>query len=318
VANKTGVYICSGCEIGEATNVEELQQAALKEFRVSVCKTHPILCSEEGVNMLKGDLEHESLDRLVLGACSGRYHGDTFDFGKEVVVERAPLREYVSWTQPHQEEDTQMLAADYIRMHTTAVQMKQPATPFEQNTEETLLVVGGGVTGMTSALESAKAGYAVHLVEKEDRLGGFARKLHRRTASRSPFNLAESPDLNELIREVESHGKITLHMSSTIASIAGAPGDFSVKLNVNGSGEKSLRAGAVVLASGGKPYDASKLTHLGVAHDNVITSVEFEQMAASGRILRKDGQEANSVVFIQCAGSRDPDHLPYCSSFTGT
>ena len=315
MVNKTGVYICSGCEIGEATNVEELQQVAVKEFRVPVCKTHPILCSEEGVNMLKGDLENEGLDRLVLGACSGRYHEDTFDFGKDVVVERAPLREYVSWTQPHQEEDTQMLAADYIRMHTTAVQMKQPATPFEQNTEEALLVVGGGVSGMTSALESAQAGYAVHLVEKDDRLGGFARKLHRRTPSRSPFERAESPDLDELIREVEAHPRITLHLSSTIASIAGAPGDFSVRLNANGSGEKNLRAGAVVLATGGKPYDASKLTHLGIAHDNVISSVEFEQMAASGKLVRKDGQEANSVVFIQCAGSRDPDHLPYCSSF---
>ncbi|MDH3563819.1 MAG: FAD-dependent oxidoreductase, partial [Gammaproteobacteria bacterium] len=250
MANKTGVYICSGCEIGEATNVEELQQVAVNEFRVPVCKIHPILCSEEGVNLLKGDLENEGLDRLVLGACSRRYHEDTFDFGKEVVVERAPLREYVSWTQPHQEEDTQMLAADYIRMHTTAAQMKKPAIPFEQHTEEAVLVVGGGVTGMTSALESAQAGYAVHLVEKDDRLGGFARKLHRRTPSRSPFERAESPDLDELIREVESHGRITLHLSSTIASIAGAPGDFSVRLNANGSGEKNLRAGAVVLATG--------------------------------------------------------------------
>jgi quinone-modifying oxidoreductase subunit QmoB len=314
VANNTGVYICSGCEIGEATDVEALRQVALKEFRVPVCKTHPILCSAEGVNMLKGDLD-EGIDRLVLAACSHRYHEDTFDFGKEVVVERAPLREYVAWTQPHQEEDTQMLASDYIRMHTTAVQMKKPARPFEQNTEESLLVVGGGVTGMTAALESARAGYAVHLVEKEDRLGGFARKLHRRTPSRSPFNLTESPDLDELIHEVKSHPRITLYMSSTIAAIAGAPGDFSVRLNVDGSAEKSLRAGAVVLASGGKPYDASRLTHLGSGYDNVITSVEFEQMAASGKIVRKDGQEANSVVFIQCAGSRDPDHLPYCSSF---
>jgi quinone-modifying oxidoreductase subunit QmoB len=285
VANKTGVYICSGCEIGEATNVEELQQVALREFRVPVCKTHPILCSEEGVNLLKGDLQNEGLDRLVLAACSRRYHENTFDFGKEVVVERAPLREYVSWTQPHQEEDTQMLASDYIRMHTTAVQTKQPATPFEQDTEEALLVVGGGVTGMTAALESARAGYAVHLVEQEDRLGGFARKLHRRTPSRSPFELTESPDLDELIREVTSHPGITLYLSSTITSIAGAPGDFSVSLNVDGGAARSLRAGAVVLASGGKPYDASRLTHLGIAHDN---------------------------------GSRDPDHLPYCSSFCCT
>ncbi|MEE8436304.1 MAG: hydrogenase iron-sulfur subunit [bacterium] len=314
MANKTGVYICSGCDIGEAVDVEALQKVALDEFRVPVSKTHPFLCSEEGVNMLKGDLENEGLDRIVLAACSPRYHQDTFDFGKDVLVARAPLREYVSWTQPHQEEGTQMMAADYIRMYTTSVQMQDTPTPFEQDTEKTLLVVGGGVTGMTAALEAARARYPVHLVEKEDRLGGFARKLHRRIPSTPPFQLSQSSDLDQLIGEVEGHGKISVHRSATIDSISGQPGDFTVKLN----GGETFRVGAIVLATGGKPYDASKLTHLGSFHDNVITSVEFEEMAASGKIVRKDGQEANSVAFIQCAGSRDPNHLPYCSSFCCT
>ena len=150
MAGKTGVYICSGCDIGQATDVEALQKVATNEYRVPVCKTHPVLCSEEGVNLLKGDIASEGLDRVVLAACSSRYHQETFNFGKEVVVARAPIREYAAWTQPHGGEDTQMAAADYIRMHTAAVQLKQPAVPFEQDTERTLLVVGGGVTGMTA------------------------------------------------------------------------------------------------------------------------------------------------------------------------
>lgn len=317
MVEKLGVYICSGCDIGEATDLEALQEIPGSEFRVPICKTHPILCSEEGVNMLKGDMEKEGLDKLVLAACSSRYHQDTFDFGREVVVARAPLREYVAWTQPHKEEDTQMMAADYIRMYTASIQRREPATPFEQDTEKSLLVVGAGITGLTAALESARAGYPVHLVEKEDQLGGFARKLHLRTPTTPPYEVAQSPDLDDLVSEVEGHDKISVYKSTTIGSIAGQPGEFSVKLRGGGDGN-TIRVGSIVLATGGKPYDATKLTHLGIAHDNVITSVEFEEMAAAGKIVKKDGQEANSVAFIQCAGSRDSNHLPYCSSFCCT
>jgi quinone-modifying oxidoreductase subunit QmoB len=317
VAGKTGVYICTGCDIGNATDVEALRKVAQTEFKVPVCKTHPFLCSEDGVNTLKGDLEREGLDHLVLAACSSRYHGKTFDFGKETLVARAPLREYVAWTQPHKAEDTQMLAADYIRMHVSAVRLRSPATPQHQDVEKTLLVVGGGVTGMTAAVEAARAGYPVHLVEKEARLGGFALQLHRRIPSTPPFHTAEPAAADELVRAVKGQAEITVHLSSRIASIAGQPGGFTVALTGSG-GDRTVRAGAIVLATGGKPYDATRLTHLGIQHDNVITSVEFEAMAAAGRIVRKDGRDAKRVAFIQCAGSRDANHLPYCSTFCCT
>jgi len=121
-----------------------------------------------------------------------------------------------------------------------------------------------------------------------------------------------------MIQQVEGNDKITVHKNATIATISGQPGAFQVKVNGNGAGPSEFVVGSVVLATGGKPYDASKLTHLGIEHDNVITSVEFEEMAKAGKIVRKDGQEAQSVAFIQCAGSRDPNHLPYCSSFCCT
>ena len=95
-------------------------------------------------------------------------------------------------------------------------------------------------------------------------------------------------------------------------SISGQPGEFQVKLNQQGKTEK-FKCGAVIMATGSQPYDTAKLSHLGINYDNVVSSAEFEQMAKSGNILRKDGKPALNVGFIQCAGSRTPDHLPYCS-----
>jgi len=317
MAGRTGVYICTGCDIGSAIDVDVLRKVVTDELKVTVCKTHTFLCSDDGVNLLKDDLQREGLDRLVLGACSSRYHRETFDFGKQTLVARAPLREYVAWTQPHQTEDTQMMAADYLRMHAASVKLQEVPIPFQQATEKTLLVVGGGITGMTAALEAARTGYPVHLVEKQPRLGGFALQMHRRTPATSPFHSTQPAAPDELVRATESHRGITLHKATRVASISGQPGDFTVALT-GSAGETTLRAGAIVLATGGKPYDASRLTHLGIAHDNVISSVEFEAMAAAGRIVRKDGKPAASVAFIQCAGSRDANHLPYCSSFCCT
>ena len=78
--------------------------------------------------------------------------------------------------------------------------------------------------------------------------------------------------------------------------------------------------GSVVLAAGWKPYDATKLDHLGYGlSKDVITNLEMEELAKKGKIVRpSDGKAPQAVAFIQCAGSRDPDHLPYCSDFCCT
>jgi quinone-modifying oxidoreductase subunit QmoB len=97
-----------------------------------------------------------------------------------------------------------------------------------------------------------------------------------------------------------------------VVSISGQPGEFKVKLNQNGK-IKELNIGAVIMATGSNPYDAGKLTKFGIKHENVISSAEFEQMAKSGEIKCKDGKLASNIGFIQCAGSRDSEHLSYCS-----
>jgi len=315
---KIGLYICSGCDIDKAVETTELEKVATKEYKVPVCKTHPFLCSQEGIQLLKDDQKNEGVNCFVIAACSPRYHQNDFDMGKDSIVVRTPIREQVAWIlEPRDQEgkvneDTQMAAEDYIRMYTSRVRVTNIPEVYQQETDKSLIVIGGGVAGMTASIEAAKAGYKVNLIEKSDRLGGFALNYKSIIPTQMPFEDLLPNNIAELVAETEGMRNITVHKSSTVASIAGEPGAFEVKLENAATTE--FKSGAVVMASGATPYDASKLTDLGIAFDNVISSIEFEEMAKSGALKKADGQPAKSVAFIQCAGSRDENHLPYCSS----
>ncbi len=166
---------------------------------------------------------------------------------------------------------------------------------------------------MNAAVGAAQAGYPVLLVEKEPVLGGFMNKMNKRI--RPPYKELQSVDLENQIKKVEAEPNIKIFTSAQIEKIAGGPGVFDVTISQNGS-SITERVGSVVQATGWKPYDANKLEHLGYGKfPNVITNVQMEEMAKSGKITRpSDGKEAKNVLFIQCAGSRDENHLPYCSS----
>jgi quinone-modifying oxidoreductase subunit QmoB len=191
-----------------------------------------------------------------------------------------------------------------------------PAPAILENLSSNILVVGGGITGMTAALESAKAGYKVVLVEKEPQLGGFANKLYKKIPTRNYTDpVIVDTEIDKVIKEVESHPGITVYKSAKIEKTAGQPGLFDVTI-ASGAGPATEKIGAIVLATGWVPYDATKLGHLGYGQfKDVVTNIEFEQIAKSGSITRpSDGKEAKKVAFIQCAGQRDPNHLPYCSA----
>ena len=316
--SKIGVYICSGCDIDQALDVDELVKVAGKECKAPVSKTHPFLCSEEGVQLMKEDQKNEGVNRFMIAACSQRYHEATFDMGDDSLVVRAPIREYVAWTQKTKDEngefdeDTQLAGEEYIQMYYAKIKKHGIPEAFEQDTSKNLLVIGGGVSGMTAAMEAANAGYSVNLVEKEDHLGGFCLDEYKLIPAQAPFRDPQMNSVSEAVSAVASNNLITVHASSFVVSISGQPGEFQVKLNTDG-GFKEFKSGAIIMATGSHPYDAEKLTELGIKYENVISSAEFEQMAKSGKIQRKDGKPALNIGFIQCAGSRTPEHLPYCS-----
>ncbi|HCH00136.1 MAG TPA: heterodisulfide reductase subunit A, partial [Actinobacteria bacterium] len=311
---KLGIYICTGCSIGDALDIEKLTALAGTQG-AAVVKTHEFLCGDEGAKVIENDISGEGINTVVIAACSQRVNFDVFNF-PDTIIERVNLREHVVWSHTPNDEDTQMLAEDYLRMGVAkAKRMELPEPHIEEDISRTVLVIGGGISGLTAALEVAKTGYDAVLVEKEAELGGFMNKMHKVVPRRYPFAKLEDPSIGAVISEVTSDPNIKVYTSSQVEKVAGQPGKFVVTI-ASPQGAVETVAGAVIMASGWKPYDANKLDNYGFGQfPNVITNVMMEEMAKNGPITRpSDGAPAKSVAFIQCAGQRDEEHLPYCSS----
>jgi quinone-modifying oxidoreductase, subunit QmoB len=312
---KTGVYICSGCGIGDSLDLDALSAVA-EQYKVSVCRQDPFLCSSEGVSRIKADMEDEGINRVVIAACSQRVMADIFSFSPDRIVERVNLREQVIWSHPANDEDTGMMAEDALRMGLIRANESEPPDPFmAEDFSRRILVVGGGLAGITAAIESADAGYEVVLVEKEEMLGGYLNQVYQLPPSRPPYENPRESDLDDLVAGVSDRSGITVYSGARVESISGAPCMFDVEIQQNGT-KKTERVGSVILATGAVPYDAHKLAHLSYGtFPDVITASELESMFKAGDVKRpSNGRPVKSVAFILCAGSRDPDHLPYCSS----
>jgi len=309
---KLAVWICQGCDIGKSLDVEALEKVA-GEADVELCRAHPFLCSADGVEAVKKDIS-DGVNALVIAACSPRFQTDTFTFDG-CLTDRVNLREFVVWSHKPNDQDTQMLGEDYLRMGIVRARKAQLPEPYTTEIDKTILVVGGGTSGMTAALEAARAGYEVALVEKEAELGGWLKKWSKSFPKKPPYRDLEPTDLESSVREIEQNERIRVYTGATIESINGAPGQFDVSVRTNGQAT-SFRAGAIIQATGWKPYDATRLGHLGYGQSpNVITNVQMEELVASGTVNRpSDGKPARRIAFIQCAGSRDKEHLPYCSA----
>jgi quinone-modifying oxidoreductase, subunit QmoB len=312
---KLGVYICSGCAIGDAIDPAKLAKVAKSECKAAVCRTHSILCSAEGLDEIRQDLTAGNVDTVVVAACSPRFKPEAFHFNPGTVVERVNLREHVAWCHEPNNEDTQMLAEDYLRMGVARALKTEPFDPLENEISQALLVIGGGISGMTAALGAARAGYDAVLVEKEPSLGGRAAGVRLQAPPKAPYTETWAGCATALANEVAAHPRIRLFTASRVLAIEGQPGMFDVRIGT-ASGEEKVRAGAIVAATGWTPYDPSRLAHLGYgASPDVVTSIELERMAQNGALTRpSDGAPVRSVVFVQCAGSRDAGHLPYCSA----
>jgi len=319
--NKFAAYICSGCGLGDKFDIAALEKVAQKEGKMAVVKNHPFLCNAEGVQMIKDDIANDGVTHLCIAACSRRAKSEAFSF-PNAAMSRANLREGVLWVVAEgaeHDEVRQEMAEDYVRMGCAEVKkMKVPEGKVKEASSKRILVVGGGMSGMTAALASAEAGYDVVVVEKSGALGGFAANLYKRVPFSAPYAETQPTGAEELAAKISSHPKIKVHLNSTLAETSGAPGRFLAKIAQESGSVTEELCGAIVQATGFTTYDIAKLPELGGGQANVVDQAGLETLAKTangGAIKRADGKEVKSVVFVQCAGQRDESgtHLPYCS-----
>ena len=244
---KYGVYICTGCGIGDALDIEALSDVAEEEGLP--VQTHPFLCSQAGVDILKKDAEEKGVNTMVIAACSRRVNFDTFRFVGSI-VERVNLREGVVWSHPRdqfpaltaeekEDEDNfdrvQMMAEDYLRMGMARVEKVKLPEPYELETfTRKILVIGGGITGISAAIDAAKAGYEVTIVEKEAQLGGQASNWRKQLPLGYPYDAIQAPTIEDKIRELENYSNISVRTNTVVARLAGEPGNFTVTLKKPG------------------------------------------------------------------------------------
>ena len=354
---KYSAYLCTGCGIGDAIDIEALSGVVSSEMGME-CKIHQALCSADGRALIEGDINDNGVNTVVVGACSPRVMQDEFNFGDDRITIRANLREQVAWSNPADadKEYIQEQASDYMRMACTQANKSDLPDPFELETvNKRILVMGGGIAGLTAAKEAADAGYEVILIEKEDVLGGKAINWRKSFPTKTPWTDMEPPLVNDLIQAVNDSDRITVKTGTEVARIAGAPGDYRVTFKKPGTSDEwdaparvtvdqqdaiakgtmedpnaglknymednpdGEKVGAVVLATGWIPADVSEYEHLGAGKfQNVMTNAEFEKMASQGKIVRpSDGKPVENVAFIQSPGGAEHDKdFPYCNSVT--
>lgn len=301
---KLGVYVCGGCGIGGCLDLDRLAGIGSGEYRAPVTRTSAAFCLED-VRVIRDDVERDGVNAVVVAACSPRVNTDVFAFAG-ATVERVNLRELVAWTQPAGHEETQSLASDLLRMGIVRAQKLRPPTPYTEANVRRVLVVGGGVAGLTAAVGAADAGVEALLVEKDARLGGYAASLAKRFPTGPPYRDLEEVSVGALVREAEAHPKVEILTAATVAAITGEPGRFEVSIRRDGA-LSTATVGAIVWATGWKPVDPSSLARYGFGQSpDVITNVTLEEMIRTGRIVRpSDGRAVTALAILQCDGAED-------------
>ncbi|MGE4553557.1 MAG: FAD-dependent oxidoreductase [Desulfovibrionaceae bacterium] len=300
MAEKLGVYICGGCGIAKGIDIDALAGLVTNGKHKALCpvvKTNPVLCSPEGKAEIQADIEANGLDGVVVCACSPRSKWDVFEFGK-TQVNRVSLRELGVWSfQPDDKfpELNMEQARDYVHMGITYLAKSNIPAPEVPEINKTLLVLGGGYTGLNAALYAASLGRDVILVEKQDQLGGKTAAMYKTFPTKNPYTGLEDTGIKDLVAAVQKSAKIKVLTSSTLEKLEGAPGLYSA--TINGS---EYPIGSVVLATGWVPGSNEYLAPLGMGKfANVITTKQLEEMAAAGGIKRpSDGKAPQSVAFV--------------------
>ena len=226
------------------------------------------------------------------------------------------IREHCAWPlkEAEDDEDKTQCAKDMVQMGLARLDGVKAITPLEEEVNDSVMVVGSGRAGLEAATAASGLGHPVVLVESGDELGGLLASQKSVPPEEAPYDAPQPNPIPDLVEKVKSSDAVKVLTSTNIVKIDGQPGQFKVQLN--GSSGLEMTIGSIVQATGATPYDASKLDHLGYgASPDVVTSHEFEKMLVDGKIAcPSDGRTPKRIAYIQCAGSRDENHLNYCSS----
>lgn len=306
-APRIGVFICHcGTNIGGIVDVPQVVEYAKNLPYVVHAEANMYTCSEEGISSIKHAIKEYDLNRVVVASCTPRTHQPLFrnacaDAGlNPYLFEFVNIREHCSWIHMKNRREATEKAKELVKMGVAKARWLDAQEEFESEVYPAAMVIGGGVAGRSAALNLANQGFEVHLVEKEPKLGGRLLKLNRIF----PINKDPSELVESIVKAVEGHSKIRLHMPAVVKAASGYIGNFDISVDEGGK-EVGFKVGVIIVATGAQVLKPELYRYGELA--NVLTQLDLEQRLKDGRL-----GEFQNVVMINCVGARIPER-PYCS-----
>jgi heterodisulfide reductase subunit A len=303
---RIGVFICHcGSNIGGVVDVPKVADYARTLPLVKHVDTNLYTCSDAGLSAIKQKIAEHELNRVVVAACTPRTHEELFRRACEeaglnrYVFEFVNIREHCSWIHMNEADEATDKARELVRLGVTKAAHLVPLESASTRVKPAALVIGGGAAGMTAALNIARQGFEVHLVEKTDELGGIAGGLWKLLPGDRPAREFVEP----LVHAVNKSPKIEVHLGSSVKEVSGFIGSFEARV-ATPEEERKISVGTVIVATGGRELEPMGLYRLGEL-EGVLTQKQLERSLAEGK------KDFGEVVFINCAGARSPDR-EYC------
>ncbi len=303
---RIGVFVCRcGINIGKYIDVPSVVEFAKKLPNVVHSEEFIYTCSQDSQRKIINSIKKHDLNRVIVSACSPRTHEPLFqktlrEAGLNPhLFEMANIRDQCSWVHMNEKEKGTKKAKDLVRMAVSKASLIQPLKREELPVVPKGLVIGGGVSGMTAALDLASHGFDTYLIEKENELGGFLRKTYFLLDGEDPQELLKNLEI-----KVKKSKRIHVFKNTEIKDVQGFVGHFKTKILTEDKKEKDLEHGVIIVATGAKEYSPTE--YLYGKDKNVFTKWELEKLLSKGKI------SAKNVVIIQCVGCRNEDRT-YCS-----
>jgi heterodisulfide reductase subunit A len=308
---RVGVFVCDcGSNIAAFVNVPEVVEYSKGLKNVVFADEGKWSCSVDALASMQESIKEHNLNRVVIASCTPRTHEPVFKATvKEAglnpyLLEFVSIREQVSWVHMKEPEAATEKAKDLVKMGVAKAILLEEGEEIRLPVGTDCMIVGGGMAGMTAALNIAEQGFKAYIVEKQPKLGGILNRVSN--VSHDHIDMPAAEIVKAKTDLIEANPNITAYTSTEIESVDGYIGNYKVVLNSNGE-NANLDISTVIVATGMREIEPEGMFQYG-NDPRVVTQLQLEERLRNSELgIRNSESEIKNVVIINCVGSKNEE-----------